>query len=197
MADLSRELLILGMLRRAPLSAYDVELAVRAHAPLFRPLKRGNIYYTLDQLAARKLLARRNVPAQRGPQATKAIYRMAALGERRFHELLRSTILDVQSPDAALEIAYVLLGQMPRDESLELVEARHEAIAAYERRMRRLYGDVVKRGGAAYLSANRAFGRVRAEQRFLAESIALLRDAKWSPSWMSDDGPIEADRRLR
>ena len=197
MADVSRELLILGMLRRAPLSAYDVELAVRAHAPLFRPLKRGNIYYTLDRLAEKKLLTRRSVPAQRGPQATKAVYRMAAPGERRFHELLRATLLDVQAPDAALEIAYVLLGQLPRDKSLELVRARHEAVQAHERRLRRLYGDVVKRGGAAYLSANHAFNRVRAEQRFLSESIELLRDGKWSPAWTSDDGPIDADRRLR
>ncbi|MDQ6940963.1 MAG: hypothetical protein M3169_00405 [Candidatus Eremiobacteraeota bacterium] len=44
---------------------------------------------------------------------------------------------------------------------------------------------------------NHAFNRVRAEQRFLAESIAQLRDAKWSPSWTSDDGLIDADRRLQ
>ncbi|HEV2738751.1 MAG TPA: PadR family transcriptional regulator [Candidatus Elarobacter sp.] len=197
MADAGRELLILGILRRAPLSAYDVELAVRAHAPLFRLLKRGNVYYTLERLAAQRFLARRDVPAQRGRLATKAVYRIAAPGERRFRELLRATVLDLQAGDAALEIAYVLLGQLPRDETLALMQARHEAVQSQERRLRRLYGDVVKRGGAAYLSASHAFNRVRAEQRFLAESIALLHDAKWSPSWASDDGPIDPERRLR
>jgi len=197
MADAGRELIILGILRRAPLSAYDVELAVRAHAPLFRLLKRGNVYYTLDRLAEQKLLTRRNVPAQRGRLATKAVYRIAAPGERRFRELLHATVRDPQAGDAALEIAYVLLGQLPRNETLALMEARHEAVQAQERRLRRLYGDVAKRGGAAYISASHAFNRVRAEQRFLAESITLLRDATWSPGWTSDDGPIDPDRRLR
>ena len=121
----------------------------------------------------------------------------AAPGERRFRELLRATVLDLQAEDAALEIAYVLLGQLARDEALELMQARHEAALAHERRLRRLYGDVSKRDGAAYISANHAFGRTRTEQRFLGATIELLRDAQWAPSWTANDGPVDPERRLR
>jgi len=41
--DPGRELLILGIRRRGPLSAYSLNAAVRGHAPLYRPLKHGNI----------------------------------------------------------------------------------------------------------------------------------------------------------
>jgi DNA-binding PadR family transcriptional regulator len=92
-ADVARELLMLGILRRAPLSAYDVDRAVRGHAPLYRGLKRGNVYHALTRLAEARLLTQRTAKATRGPLATKTIYRLSAPGERHFHALLRTVLI--------------------------------------------------------------------------------------------------------
>jgi DNA-binding PadR family transcriptional regulator len=196
-ADVARELLIFGILRRAPLSAYDVGRAVRGHVALYRGLKHGNTYHALTRLAEAKLLVRRDAAAARGPSATKAVYRLSAAGERHFHALLRSVIVDLQSSDTALEIAYVLLGQFPRDEALRLLDERREAIATHERRLKRLLGDVAKRGGAAYIGQSHALHRAQAERKFLHDAMTLLANPRWEPAWVTDDGPIsDPDRRL-
>lgn len=193
--DVARELLILGVLRRAPLSAYDVGRAVRGHAPLYRPLKHGNIYHQLERLAGAELLAQQAEKSSRGPRATKAIYSLTALGERYFRALLHDVIVDLQSSDTALEIAYVLLGQLPRDEALRHLTERRDAIAQHEGRLNRLLGDVAKRGGAAYLGQSHTLHRTRAEQAFLHDAIALLANPHWEPDWITDDGPISDPAR--
>ena len=195
--DVARELLIFGILRRAPLSAYDVGRAVRGHVALYRGLKHGNTYHALRGLADAKLLVRRDAAAARGPSETKAVYRLSAAGERHFRALLRSVIVDLQSSDTALEIAYVLLGQFPRDEAMRLLDERRDAITTRERQLKRLLGDVAKRGGAAYIGQSHALHRAQAERKFLLDAMKLLANPRWEPAWVTDDGPIsDPDRKL-
>lgn len=193
--DVTRELLILGILRRAPMSAYHVDRAVHGHAPLYRPLKRGNVYYALDRLALEGSILERKAKAARGPSRTKSVYRLSAAGEKRFQTLLRDTLFDVQAGDATLQVAYVLLGQLARGVAVELLAARYARFVEHERRLRRLLGDVESRGGAAFIAHSHSFTRARTEQRFLHEMLARLKDAKWSPAWDLDDGPIVDDER--
>ncbi|MDB5093475.1 MAG: hypothetical protein JWO85_1576 [Candidatus Eremiobacteraeota bacterium] len=193
--DVARELLMLGLLRRAPLSAYEVDRAVRGHAPLYRGLKRGNVYHALARLAQARLLTVRTAKATRGPLATKTIYRLSVPGERHFRALLRTVLTDLQSTDTALEIAYVLLGQLPRDEALRLVCERRDVLAQHEGRLHRFFDDMVERGGSASIGAGHALHRARAEQRFLADTVKLLGNPRWEPAWVTDDGPISATAR--
>jgi DNA-binding PadR family transcriptional regulator len=197
MPNIARELLILGLLRRAPLSAYDVDRAVRGHAPLYRTLKRGNVYYALERLAATRMLLRRDAAARRGPSDTKSMYRLSSEGERRFRTLLETTLLDAQADDPALHVAYVLLGQLARAQARELLTKRRAAVAQHERRLGRLLGDESGRDGSAYIGIRYAYQRARAEERFARDSLTLLDDAKWTPAWSADDGPIlDPGRRL-
>lgn len=168
---------------------------MRGHVALYRGLKHGNTYHALARLAEAKLLVRRDAAAARGPSATKSVYRLSAAGERRFRALLRDVIADLQSSDTALEIAYVLLGQFPRDEARAILEERHEAIAVHERRLKRLLGDVAQRGGAAYIGQSHALHRAQAERRFLNDAMALLANPRWEPGWVTDDGPISDPHR--
>jgi DNA-binding PadR family transcriptional regulator len=188
--DAARELIVLGVLRRSALSAYSVERAVRHHAPLYRPFKRGNIYHFVSRLARGGLLESQSAQTQRGPQESKDIFALSPAGETRFKELLRSVLRDAQAGDPALEIALVLLGQLERDVALTLLAERRNALEEHGRRVRRLLGDVQERGGSAYLSACHQFARLKSEDAFLREAMALLRDKKWSPHWQSNDGAI-------
>lgn len=188
--DAGRELLILGLLRRAPMSAYALDRAVHGHAPLYRQLKRGNVYHAVARLAAKGLLLGKATKSRRGPQATKTVFRLSTAGERRFHALLKHIIADTQSPDPALEIAYVLLGQLPRNQALELLAQRSREVGEQERRLSRIVGDVEKRSGSGYLAMSHNLARLRGERRFLRDSIGLLENPKWNPQWIRNDGPI-------
>jgi DNA-binding PadR family transcriptional regulator len=195
--DAERELFVSGLLRRQPFSAYSVSRAMRDHAPLYRLFKRGNLYHFIEKLAAAGLLEAEDAAAKRGPRDTKTVYRLSAAGEERFRTLLRQVLLDEQAADAALETALVLLGQLRRDEALALLTERAGVIATHERRLSRLLGDLKTRGGAAYIGQSHTVHRLRSERRFLADTIALLQDAKWEPEWILDDGPIvDSSRRM-
>jgi DNA-binding PadR family transcriptional regulator len=185
-----RELFVLGVLRRNPASAYSIDKAMREHSPLYRSFKRGNLYSFVESLAKTGLLQRGDAESRRGPRKSKAIYRLTPTGERRFIELLRAVLIDVQSEDPALETALVLLGQLPRDRATELLEERATNIAAHERRLSRLLGDMRDRAGSAYLSASHTLHRLRGERRYLSDTIALLHNPRWEPDWVLNDGPV-------
>lgn len=185
-----RELLILGLLRRSPMSAYTLDRAVRGHAPLFRAFKYGNVYHAVALLAQEGLLLQRPARSKRGPGGTKVEYRLSAAGERRFQALLEQVLCDVQAPDPDLEIAYVLLGQLPRSEASTLLDKRARQVGDQQQRLSRLFGDPSQRTGSAYLSMAHSLSRLRGEKQFLRDALALLKNPKWNPDWRSDDGAI-------
>lgn len=195
--DAARELIVLGLLRRAPMSAYSVDRAMRNHAPLYRPFRLGNTYHFIDALAEDGFLKARSAAAKRGPSKTKSVFRLSASGEARFRKLLADTLGDVQASDAALETALVLLGQLPRGEATALLKRRLKAIADHEARLHRLWGDVRRRQGAASFASSHHVQRLKAERRFAEDAIARLNDARWSPGWSENDGTItEPSRKL-
>jgi DNA-binding PadR family transcriptional regulator len=185
-----RELFVLGLLRRKPVSAYALDKAMREHSPLYRSFKRGNLYGLIERLAGAGLLEPCPAVSRRGPRKTKMLYRLSPSGERRFMELLRNVLLDVQAEHPALETALVLLGQLERQHAMDLLAERAGNIAAHEGRLSRLLGDMRERAGSAYLSASHTLHRLRGERRYLTETIDLLRNPKWEPQWVLNDGPI-------
>jgi DNA-binding PadR family transcriptional regulator len=178
-----RELFVLGLLRRKPASAYAIDKTLREHSPLYRTFKRGNLYTFIERLARVGLVERDRTAAQRGPRQTKTLYRLSSKGERRFTELLRTVILDVQAGDPALETALVLLGQLRRAEAITLLRERASNIAAHERRLSRLLGDMHSKSGGAYLMTLHTLHRVRGERRYLSDTLDLLRNVRWQPQW--------------
>ncbi len=195
--DAARELIVLGLLRRAPMSAYSVDRTMRNHAPLYRPFRLGNTYHFIDVLAAEGFLKARSAAAKRGPNKTKNVFRLSASGEARFRKLLAETLGDVQAGDAALETALVLLGQLPRFEAAALLKRRLKALADHEARLHRLWGDVRRRQGAASFASSHHVQRLKAERRFAEDALARLNDARWSAEWSDNDGTItEPSRKL-
>jgi DNA-binding PadR family transcriptional regulator len=194
-ADAGRELLVLGILRRQPLSAYSIDRTVRNHSPLYRRLGQGNVYHLVDRLAEAGYLARRSAKAQRGPASSKTIFHLTGAGETRFQQLLVSVIHDAQAGDPTLEIAFVLLGQVQRARAIRLLEERAQELAQQEKRVKRLFGEIKARSGPAYIAGSHAIHRLQSEQRFLREMLRHLRDSRWHADWVADDGAVEDPKR--
>ena len=193
--DAARELIVLGLLRRAPMSAYFVDRTMRNHAPLYRPFKFGNTYHFIDALADAGLLKARSAAAKRGPSRTKHVFSLSAHGESRFRTLLAETLADVQASDVALETALVLLGQLSRREAMALLELRLKALGEHEARLQRLWGGFRTRRGAAYLAASHHVQRLKGERRFVDDAIRRLEDQRWSREWTENDGAISEPSR--
>ncbi|HZZ63872.1 MAG TPA: helix-turn-helix transcriptional regulator [Candidatus Baltobacteraceae bacterium] len=195
--DAGRELLVLGVLRRQPLSAYSIYRALRDHSALYRPLGQGNVYHLVDRLEREGCLLRRTAKAQRGPRTSKNVFQLSALGENRFHQLLQRVVSDPQSSDSTLEIAIVLLGQIPRPRARQMLALRDDELAAQERRIKRLFGDMDSRSGPGSLAGNHALLRVQSERHFLRAALKKLVNPRWHPEWVLHDGPVvDPKRRL-
>ncbi len=182
-ADVGRELLVLGILRDAPLSAYSVDKVVRHHSPLYRLMNRGNVYHLLQRLADGGLLHRRSAASKRGPSASKTVFALSASGEKRFHETLERVLLDAQSSESSLEIAMVLLGQLSRARGLALLRERERELVRQERRVRRLFGNLEARSAPGFLAGTHALHVLESERTFLREALRRLQNRRWHPDW--------------
>jgi DNA-binding PadR family transcriptional regulator len=181
--DVGRELLILGILRGQPLSAYAVDKTVRVHSPLYRLLNRGNIYHLVHRLADEGFLQRKNAIAKRGPSPSKIVFALSANGEKRFQELLARVMLDAQSPESSLEIAMVLIGELPRARGIALLRERDRELARQERRVRRLFGDLEARSAPGFLAGTHALHALESERTFLRDALRRLQNRRWHPEW--------------
>jgi DNA-binding PadR family transcriptional regulator len=178
-----RELLVLGILRRQPLSAYAIDHAVRSHTALYRGLRKGNIYHFVGRLADAGYLAGRSAKAKRGPAASKVIYHLTTKGEERFQEMLKGVVSDTDASASALEIALVLLGQLSRAEATRMLVRRSKELAGHEKRLQRLFGESPSRSGPAKLANAHAVSRLQGEQRFAHDSLRLVGNRQWHPEW--------------
>ncbi len=195
--DIGRELLVLGIVRRQQLSAYSIDRAVRNHSPLYRPLGQGNVYHLVERLHVAGYLSRSATKARRGRSATKSVFDLSPSGEKRFQGLLRGVLHDPQAHDSALEIALVLLGQLTRSRATQMLAQRDDELAAQERRIKRLFGDMESRSGPGYLAGMHALQRVQSERRFLRGRLRQMENPRWHPEWVLDDGPVvDPKRRL-
>ena len=194
--EAGRELLLLGLLRRGAMSAYDLNRAVKMHGPLYRAFSKGNLYEQLASLERARLIVARQEAASRGPRATKTVYLVSAAGRRRFDALMLAVLCDVQAPDSTFEIACVLLGQLPRTRVHAILAGRLRELVAHERRLPRLYGDPKGRSGAALLAMSHAQSRAKTEIAWVRDALAKLKSAKWKPEWQNDDDATARGRRL-
>ncbi len=85
-------LLLLGLLLRRPLHGYELHRIVRAHGELYADLKKGNLYYLLDRLAAEGYLKVQAEPGTRGARGERVIYELTDQGRARFKTLLREVL---------------------------------------------------------------------------------------------------------
>src|SRR5215469_11405067 len=122
--NVHKMLLLLGLLRYGPMSGkdlhrlvqehgalsfamsgYDLHTMVRTHGALSTDLKKGNVYYLLDRLAADGYLNVRTEPGARGPRGERLIYSLAGAGCERFEELLREVLRTDDPVHSGVDVA--------------------------------------------------------------------------------------------
>jgi len=181
--DSGRELLVLGIVRRQPLSAYAIDHTVRRHTALYRGLGQGNIYDFVGRLADAGYLGRGSAKAHRGPARSKVVYHLTSKGEERFQEILKGIVSDTEAGASALEIALVLLGQLSRAQAIRLLLRRSRELAIHKQRLKRLFGEPASRSGPATLANSHAVSRLQGEERFVREMLRLVENRQWHPEW--------------
>lgn len=125
-----KRLLLLGFLLERPLTGYEVLQLVGAHGDLYSDLKKANVYYLLDRLAREGLVSVQTEKGARGPRGERLVYSLSSAGRQEMLSLLRSELERYEPPHSGIEVAMVLLGELPRAEARRLLERRLKKVEA-------------------------------------------------------------------
>ena len=130
-----KRLLILGLLVGGPLTGYDLHRQVVAHGELYKDLKKPNLYYLLDRMAQEGLVRMRAEPGARGPRGERLLYSLTSAGKSAMVKLLRSVLLSYEPIHSGIDVAIVMLDQLPAEEARGLLQQRLDTATASRRKL--------------------------------------------------------------
>jgi DNA-binding PadR family transcriptional regulator len=173
-------LMLLGILRQGPMSGYDLHRFVRAHGEVSADLKKANVYYLLDRLAADGYLHVQAEAGARGPRGERLIYTLTDLGRARFDELLREVLRSYDTVHTGVDVAVMFLGQLSQDEALNLLEERRQTIAGQRSRIAaEMSGEALCRP-TQRIARDHLLSLLDAELAWTERTLELLRDSHWA-----------------
>jgi DNA-binding PadR family transcriptional regulator len=170
-----KELIVLGLLERAPQHGHELHRVVRAHGELYADLKKANLYHLLSRLEGQGCLKVKREPGARGRRGERLVYTLTVKGRARFMALLREVLQHHETAHSGVEVAAVFIPRLPRDEALALLEARHRAVAARQAMLEREFAGFAQRGPAARISADHILSMNAAELAWIERALATLR----------------------
>ena len=167
-----KALLLLGLLRRGPMTGYDLNRIVRSHGVLYADLKKGNIYHLLDRLARQGHLSITVESGARGPRGERLIYEMTPSGREVLLRLLRQAITAFEPADTGVASAVVLLSELDQDEAIRLLKQRRHVIE--DRRARATEELNVLSRPLSRLAGDHQLALVDAELAWVTRAITLI-----------------------
>jgi DNA-binding PadR family transcriptional regulator len=191
-------LLLLGLLRYGPMSGkevhrmvqvhgalsfamsgYDLHSMVRTQGALSTDLKKGNVYYLLDRLAADGYLNVRTEPGARGPRGERLIYSLTPAGCVRFDELLREVLRTYDPVHSGIDVAILFLSQMPHAEALALLEERRKSVAGHREQVASELNEQVKSNQLQRIAFDHLLSLIDAELAWLDRTLEDVRVNGW------------------
>lgn len=124
-----KELLVLGLLLSGPMSGYDVHRVVVAHGELYADLKKGNVYYLLERLAAAGDLHVVAEAGARGPRRERLVYALTNQGCAHFGDLLRTIMRTYEVAHTGIEVGMVFASYLRPTEAIELLAERRQGVS--------------------------------------------------------------------
>lgn len=169
-----KQLLLLGLLRDGPRHGYELHRIVRAHGALYADLRRANIYYLLDQMAARGLLSAKPEAGAQGNRGVRVKYQLTGDGRDRFRELLRAEMLTFNPPQTGVDVAVVLLAALPQKDAIDLLRTRRTIVSARRSELAAELAAVGSQGLYASIAADHLLSLIDAELDWVERSLRKL-----------------------
>jgi DNA-binding PadR family transcriptional regulator len=189
-------LLLLGLLRGGPMSGYDLHRLVRAHGELSTDLKKANVYYLLDRLAADGYLSVRAEPGARGPRGERLIYSLTSAGCIYFEDLLRDVLRTYDPAHIGVDVAFIFLGQLPHAEALALLEERRRVVAERRQQVAAEQDDAAKASLLQRIAFDHLVSLMDAELAWVERAARDLRANGWEAEKERKPSPRHAQPAL-
>ncbi len=125
---MDRELLLLGLLRRADMHGYQLHEFINQNMASCVDLKKPTAYYLLDKMAEAGWIQPTEI--QEGNRPPRQVYQITPAGEAAYQRLLRENLAAYHPVRFAGDIGLAFLDTLPPDERRAALLARRAALAA-------------------------------------------------------------------
>lgn len=173
-------LLLLGLLLNRPLHGYELHRIVRAHGELYADLKKANLYYLLERLAAAGDLSVETEAGTRGARGERVIYTLTEQGRQHFYQYLQEILLDYEPVHTGVGTAVVFLSNLPHSEGIELLEKRRGIVLARQEAVVAELGDLTASSPLVRIAGDHLLTLIQAELDWITRSLAYLQNIGWS-----------------
>lgn len=120
-------LVILGLLRKAPLYGYEIKQIIEEHMSDWTSIAFGSIYFALDKMAEEGFVEKVSVEKE-GKRPSRSVYQITQPGRAEFMRLLREGWQDVERQYYSLDVYLFFLDALPPEEILAFLRARQSVL---------------------------------------------------------------------
>jgi DNA-binding PadR family transcriptional regulator len=175
-------LAVLVVLFERPMHPYEIAATLRMrHVEKSIKLRYGSLYTVIESLHQQGLIAVKGT-VREGKRPERTVYELAPAGAERMRAWLRELIGTPVKEYPQFEAALALLGAVPPDEAVTLLEARAARLAEKAEELRATFDTVTRVVEPLFLvEMDYRLAMVEAERRFIE---AFLRRVKEDESYV-------------
>jgi len=170
---IEQELILLGLLKENPQHGYQIKTKIKEILSIFAGVDLKSIYYPLQVLEKRGLVAKRVAREGRRPQ--RLVYALTEKGNRRFEELLNKSFLDFKRPQFSLDLSLYFLHYIKPEVSRRRLRARLMVLANLTKELKQMtHPSQEKRPLSLARILEHNLQMVESEAKFLRQLIQTL-----------------------
>jgi DNA-binding PadR family transcriptional regulator len=125
---MERELLLLGLLRRAHMHGYQLHEFIERDLATCTDLKKPTAYFLLDKMTRLGWVTQRD--EREGNRPPRRVYGVTPAGEAQFQQLLRESLGSYAMTRFGGDIGLMFVDTLPAAEALALLRRRRAMLAA-------------------------------------------------------------------
>ncbi len=171
------ELLVLGLVAEMPRHGYDLEHIIAERAMReWTQIGFSSIYYLLNKLE-KKGLVEAEMPAS---AKAKKIYKMTAAGEEALVNQTLAALKTIRPTYSSLLMGMIHWSVLTRDQALEALQKRKEALAQELKRFEDIHFDQQPLPDYVDTMFDFSIGQLRAEAVWLDKTLAYMKTKPWN-----------------
>ena len=169
---IEHELLFLGLLKEKSMHGYEIKTRIKEILSIFAGVNLQSIYYPLQVLEKKGLVAKRSAKSGRRPE--RLVYCLTPKGQARFEELLNKSLLNFKRPEFTLDLSLYFLNYLDPAMAKRRLRARIYILKRISRGLREMLGTLQsKKTLSLYYIVEHNLRMLETEARFLAKFTTL------------------------
>jgi len=170
-SQLTKEVLILGLLKKKPMYGYELKQLIDEELTNFAPISSGSLYHNLKSLEKKGFLTKETVKDSAHPE--KQIFTITDKGLDTFEELIWSNVTNFERPSLSLDVSLYFLEEADTDKFIDRMRQLLDNLKKYHAEAERFRDGLIDKGVPYHIVAipEHYLAHSKAEIGFLSDFI--------------------------